>query len=84
MCDTLDHIKGISNGVRGSDRKFRPPSSYWLGTPASIKSTRLVGSSDRLLAITAPAGPPPTTMKSYSSASVSFRTRFFHKERARQ
>src|SRR5215510_16018420 len=35
-------------------------------SPASISATRHDGSSERRVAITAPAEPPPTTMKSYS------------------
>src|SRR6516164_10549966 len=37
-------------------------------SPASISATRQAGSSDRRDAITAPADPPPTTMKSNSLA----------------
>lgn len=66
MWDTLDHIRGMSNGVSGLDRKSCPPSSYWLRTPASSSRTRLVGRSDKRLASTEPAGPPPMMMKSYS------------------
>src|SRR6185295_1023835 len=36
-------------------------------SPASISATRQLGSSDSRDAITAPADPPPTTIKSYSS-----------------
>src|SRR5215467_2100133 len=36
-------------------------------SPASISATRHAGSSDRREAITAPADPPPTTIKSNSS-----------------
>lgn len=67
MCETLGHMSGMSNGVSGSDRKSCPPTSYWLGIPASSRRTRLLESSESLLASTAPAGPPPTTMKSYST-----------------
>src|SRR5579862_8557769 len=37
-------------------------------SPASISATRQFGSSDRREAMTAPADPPPTTIKSNSSA----------------
>src|SRR5215469_4298000 len=36
-------------------------------SPASISATRQFGSSDNREATTAPADPPPTTIKSYSS-----------------
>src|ERR1051325_4359782 len=36
------------------------------GSPASISATRQFGSSDNREAITAPADPPPITIKSYS------------------
>src|SRR5947208_7162272 len=36
-------------------------------SPASISATRQLGSSDNREAMTAPADPPPTTIKSYSS-----------------
>lgn len=68
MCDTLGHMSGMSKGVSGFDRKSCPPISYWLGIPASSKRTRFFGSSESFRAKTEPAGPPPTTMKSYSTA----------------
>src|SRR5437867_9161647 len=46
-------------------------------SPASINATLQEGSSDRRDAITAPAEPPPTTIKSYSSDIASLPALYF-------